>query len=289
MSKAFPDRLDPRIHPLRPDLAARRYSGTYPATRFADGSLHGVTRDCLTMRASPDATAGQTSQLLFGETFDVFETSNGWAWGQAKRDDYVGYVEAARLTADPLPTTHRLSALASHIYPAPDLKTCPVQAVHMGAALALKDTPPVKGFAELHSGGWIYARHLMPLGAVEPDYVATAQKFLGAPYLWGGKSSAGLDCSALVQIALFAAGISVPRDSDLQRKALGPLLAPGTALRRGDIAFFPGHVGIMLDEHQLLHANASHMAVSIDPLAEVIAIVAKTAPQPYIGACRPLP
>lgn len=286
MTKPLPDLLDPRIHPLRPDLAARRYQGIYPAAQFADGKLHAVAKGCLSMRGRPDKLASQMSQLLYGERFEVFEIRDGWAWGQALRDDYVGYVEAAGLTQTIPQTTHHLTALASHIYPAADLKTCPLDSVYMGAALALTPGPTVKGFTELAGGGWIYARHLAPVDTIEPDYVATAQKFLGAPYLWGGKSCAGLDCSALVQIALYAAGINIPRDTDLQLKALGPALDLSAPLRRGDIAFFPGHVGIMLDDRTLLHANATHMAVSINPLAEVIAIVAQTAPQPFLGACR---
>lgn len=286
MTQTTADRLDPRLHPLRPDLAARRYSGSFAAARFADGVQYNVAKGCLSMRGRPEAAASQTSQLLFGEAFDVFELKNGWAWGQALRDGYVGYVEASGLTRDPVAPTHHVTALASHIYPAADLKTIPLEVVYMGAALSLKAGPAVKGFAALNTGGWIYARHLAPLGELQADYVATAQKFLGAPYLWGGKSCAGLDCSALVQIALFAAGINIPRDTDLQLKALGPALDIGADLQRGDIAFFPGHVGIMLDDRRLLHANARQMAVSVDLLEDVKAVVAETSPEPFLGACR---
>lgn len=278
--------LDPRLHPLRPDLAARRYSKTYAAAKFADGIIHAVVKGRLSMRGRPDPAASQTNELLFGEEFEVYEIKAGWAWGQALRDDYVGYVEASGLTkALPRPS-HYVTALASHIYPVADLKTPPLDMVTLGAAVSLKTGPRVLGFAELNTGGWIYARHLSPIAAVETDFVATALKFLGAPYLWGGKSPAGLDCSALTQIALFAAGIKIPRDTDLQLKVLGPALPLDAALARGDIAFFPGHVGIMLDSANLLHANATHMAVTVNPLAEVIAIVAKTVSAPFLGACR---
>lgn len=238
------------------------------------------------MRGRPDFTASQTNQLLFGETIEVFEIKNGFAWGQALRDDYVGYVDAACLMNSTHQPTHRLIALASHIYPAADLKTFPVDQVYMGAEFSVKSSPLVKGFAELNTGGWIYARHLAPLSTTLSDYVATAQKFLGSPYLWGGKSCAGLDCSALLQIALYSAGIKIPRDTDQQLASLGPTLDIGASLQRGDFAFFPGHVGIMLDESNLLHANATHMAVSVNPLKEVISIVAETSPIPFLGACR---
>lgn len=279
--------LDPRINPIRHDLAARRLEDQVSAERFVDGIQYQVTSGILPMRGSASADARQTSQLLFGERFEVFEVKNGIAWGQAFRDDYVGYVEAAHLSADLHQPTHRLCALASHIYPAPDLKTMPLASIYMSCDLAVKNRAPENGFVELESGGWVYARHLAPTAEDQPDFVGTALKFLDAPYLWGGKSSAGLDCSALVQVALRQAGKSIPRDTDLQLQALGPALPLDTPPQRGDIAFFPGHVGIMLDETRILHANATHMAVSIDRLDDVIAIVARASSKPpFLGVCR---
>jgi cell wall-associated NlpC family hydrolase len=279
-------KFDPRIHPVRPDLAASRYQGRYQAAAYAKGILYSVTQACLPLRGRPDKAASQTSQLIYGEKFEVFEIRDGWAWGQALRDDYVGFADISGLASPATEPNHYLTALASHIYPEADLKSFPTGPLYMTAELAVKPESAVNGFVELAGGGWVYARHLAPTPTIEPDYVATALNFSGVPYLWGGKTAAGLDCSALVQLALFCAGTKIPRDTDLQRQALGPALPLDAPLLRGDIAFFPGHVGIMLDATRLLHANAAHMAVSIDPLDEVIAIVAKNSATPYLGARR---
>lgn len=286
-SSTEPSPLDPRINPIRPDLAARRFEGRVSAERFVDGITYQVATGVLPMRGNASATASQTSQLLFGENFEAFEIRDGIAWGQASRDGYVGYVDASYLSADIHKPSHRLRALASHIYPSPDLKTMPLAAIHMSCELAVKTPAPQNGFVELETGGWVYARHLALATEDQPDFVETALKFLGAPYLWGGKSSAGLDCSALVQVTLMQSGKKIPRDTDLQFSALGPALPVDVPRQRGDIAFFPGHVGIMLDETHILHANASHMAVSIDKLDEVIANVARASSKPpFMGVCR---
>lgn len=269
-----PAGLDPRRTPFRPDLAALHLKGQVDAARFAGGTPRSVRRGVAALHGQPDATRPLTSQLLFGEMFTVYEEVDGWAWGQNAGDGYVGYTRAEALdtpAAIPTPTpTHRVSALRTFLFPEPDLKTPPRDALSLTSPLRV--VAEEKGYLALAGDGWVFAKHAAPIGAADPDVVATALRFLGVPYLWGGRSSLGLDCSGLVQVALAHAGIPAPRDSDMQRAEVGELVSSdgrnGTC-RRGDIVFFPGHVGLMLDSERLVHATAFALAVIIEPLAVV--------------------
>lgn len=265
---------DPNVTPARPDLAAAYLRGRIAADRYVDGTPTRVVRPRLAVRARPDPDAPWTSELLMGEAFVAYERREGWAWGQVEADGYVGYVRDDGLDAAAPGPTHAIAALAALVFPAADLKREPVAALSFGARVAVADR--AGGFARLAGGGWVASVALGPLDAVVPDHVATALRFLGVPYLWGGRSSVGIDCSGLVQVALTAAGIPAPRDSYQQEQAVGdPVAADGwDRLQRGDLVFFPGHVGIMVDGTVLLHANATAMAVSLDPLAAVAARVA---------------
>jgi cell wall-associated NlpC family hydrolase len=247
---------DPRLNPWRDDLAAAHLRGEVEAPRFVEGEDRQVSSPVASLRRSPADGAMQDSQLLYGENFRIFEIKNGWAWGQAEADDYVGYVPESAFDR-PHDITHKLAALRSFIYREPDIKSRPLMAVSFGALL------PVTGrqgdFAALAHGGFIYARHIEPLGAVSDDPVAVAKRFIGAPYFWGGREVTGLDCSALVQTALRACGRACPRDSDMQEATLGAAVA---APAYGDLVFWKGHVGFISGDNSLLHANAHHMAVA---------------------------
>lgn len=266
--------FDPRVTPARDDLAAAHLRGEIAAPRYAEGHMMTVTSPRAPMKGKPDAAASMTSELLFGESFTVYDSADGWAWGQAGHDGYVGYVPAASLGPVAVAATHRVSSLATHIYPAPDLKLPPLMPLYLGSPVAVAG-PGEKGFLPLASGGFVYAAHLAALDTKVPDLTALAESFLDAPYLWGGRTVAGIDCSGLVQQVMLAAGVACPRDSDQQAAALGQGLPDDASLARGDLVFFPGHVGIMLDEVHLLHANATHMAVTVDPLEVVAGIVAR--------------
>ena len=268
--------LDRRLHAFRPDLADVALDGRVEAARFVAPSPAVVTRGVADLRRAPASDAPLDSQLLFGEAVACFEQADGWAWVQSRVDGYVGYVELAALSSDLFEPDHRVAVLASHLYPKPDLKVPPRDRLSFGARLRVLGER--NGFVEVAGGGWVYARHLTPLDRHEPDYVATALRFLGLPYLWGGRSSLGLDCSALVQLALDHAGLPCPRDSDQQAAAVGSVVERDgglPALERGDLAYMPGHVVIGLGGGQVVNANAHAMLVSVEPLAEVCARVAE--------------
>lgn len=255
--------LDPRVTPARPDLAADTLRGEVEAERFVTGERRTVVAGVAPLRRTPRADASLATEALHGETALVFEvTEDGWSWVQLERDGYVGYVPSHALGPFE-PATAKVAVLRSHIYPGPDLKLPTEGALPLGARCRLGRV--VNGFAAI-ADGYAWAGHFVDPAWAEPDFVAVAERFLGVPYLWGGKSSLGLDCSGLVQVAMAAAGREVPRDSDMQALSIGSPLLPDASLQRGDLVFWPGHVGIMRDPQILLHANARAMLVTAEPL-----------------------
>lgn len=262
--------LDPRLHAYRADLAALPLRGKVESARFVAGARARIGRGVIDLRRAPAKDAPLDSQLLYGESVLCYERKDGWAWVQNECDGYVGYVAADSLIETGSGPSHRVAVLHSFVYPEPDLKSAVLDSLPMTAAVAV--TRERNGFSALPDGGWVFSRHLEPLDSVTPDYVATAQAFLGTPYLWGGRSSIGLDCSALIQLALARAGIAAPRDSDQQAESLGDLVSeslPSSGLRRGDLVFMPGHIAIAMNETEVLHANAGAMLVTVEPLRAV--------------------
>jgi cell wall-associated NlpC family hydrolase len=270
--------LDPRLHPYRPDLAAAHLRGQVEAQRFVDGTPYDVIEPVAGLRREPSHAARLDTEALFGERVTVYELTNeGWAWGQLEGDGYVGWLPAGALaTPGPAPT-HKVSALRTLAFPAADIKLPPLAGLPMGSRLAIVRQD--ERFAVTASGWHLPAAHLAPLSAQRSDFVAVAEQFLGVPYLWGGKTSLGLDCSGLVQVALQAAGLACPRDSDMQEKVLGARLALDD-LRRGDLVFWKGHVAIVGDGDTLIHANAYHMMVAFEPVAQAIARIRSTGSEP---------
>jgi len=265
--------LDPRLTPARPDLAAAHLKGRVEAARFVEGIEREVRDESAPLRREPRPDASLETEALRGERVTVYETSEeGWSWGQLAADGYVGWLPANALAAPGPAATHRVAVLRTLAFPGRSIKLPPVAAFSLGCQVAvMREEPP---FA-VTPAGYVPARHLAPLDTAEPDFVAVAERFLGVPYLWGGKTGLGLDCSGLVQNALTAAGIACPRDSDMQECALGEAItADPTGLRRGDLVFWKGHVAIARDGATLLHANAFHMAVAAEPTAEAVARIA---------------
>jgi cell wall-associated NlpC family hydrolase len=262
--------LDPRVTLARTDLAAIGLEGEVRAPRFAPTFAAQAITPTVAIRAAPDPSAEQVDQLLLGEVFDKLEETDGFVWGQARRDGYVGFVEVSALANEIATPSHWVSAPRTYAFAQSSIKARAFGPISMNALLTI--TEETETLALAAGVGWIAKAHLSPVGESSDDPAAIAESFLGAPYLWGGRTSLGLDCSGLMQQALYAAGAACPRDAD-QQASLGTPIGPD-GLARGDLVGWRGHIGMMLDETRLIHANAHHMAVAIEPLAEAIARIA---------------
>jgi hypothetical protein len=271
--------LDKRTTPARADLAAAHLKGVVDAPRYVEGTKRSVWVGRAALRVRPSDEAAQDSELLFGESFTVYERANGWAWGQAQNDSYVGYVEDAALTTA-FAVQSKVIALMAPAFIGPDLKRSVQDILPMNAAVSVLGR--IDDYVEIESGLFLHQRHIAPLD--HNDFVAVAERFVGVSYVWGGKTYAGLDCSGLIQTALAATGVAAPRDTDMMEKELGVAVDAATRrgdvapkARRGDLVFWKGHMGVMVDSTRLLHANAYHMSTVIEPLAEVVARIEKVA------------
>lgn len=279
-SARSPVGLDPRTNAFRADLADARLRGSVQAARFADGEEMCVAKPVVPLRTAPEDSARLGTEALSGELVSMFETNaDGWSWIQLKGDRYVGWTPREALDAPRANPTHKVSAIRTFVFKEPDIKSTPLAALPLGAQVTVIGEAEDRNarYALIAPRGAIVWQHLSALAGFESDWTAVAERFLGVPYLWGGKTSLGIDCSGLVQISLQACGIAAPRDSDMQEAALGKPLPLGDGLpilRRGDLVFWKGHVGIMRDAELLLHANAHRMAVTIEPLAEAIGRIA---------------
>lgn len=279
--------LDPRLTAARPDLASSELKGRVDAARFVDPVDHQVVAAAAPIRKAPDAAAAMDDQLLAGEIFAVLESRDGWAWGQSRADGYVGWVSLSDLSRDIRAADHRIVALRTYAFSEPSIKTAPNHLLSLNACFAAGRREG--RFVEAIGLGWVIEAHAAPVSETASDFVAVAEAFLGAPYLWGGKESLGLDCSGLVQMSLQAAGMAMPRDADQQEAVLKEnwqdvTMAPERL--RGDVVFWPGHVGIMTDSERLLHANASSMDVTLEHFSEAEARI-RAAENPVRAIYRP--
>jgi cell wall-associated NlpC family hydrolase len=258
--------VDKRLTPARPDLAASHLKGQVEAVRFVEGEAASAARGRVALRAMPSDDAQQVSELLFGEAVTVYERKDGWAWLQAKTDSYVGHARESGLgpfVAADARVIHPLTPLLS----APDVKSPARDLLPLNALV--KRGAQDGNFVQT-IGGFLHGRALVPLAEAAPDFVAVAEQFLGAPYVWGGKTFQGLDCSGLIQTALQAANVPCPRDTDMMERALGHEITRDQ-IRRGNLVFWKGHMGVMRDAKTLLHANAFYMQVTSEPLDAAIA------------------
>jgi cell wall-associated NlpC family hydrolase len=251
----------------RPDLAELALEGLAPAAAYRPTEAHQCVVAAAALREAPDAAAPQQDQLVFGEVFDVLEARDGWLWGRARRDGYVGFVRVEALVSGVKVPTHRVSALRTYAYAAPDLRGEPVMLLSLNALVTAGERSG--RFVHIAGAGWVAESDLADFLHFDAEPAAVAERFVGTPYQWGGRESLGLDSSALVQQALYACGKGCPRETGEQAD-IGAPVAP-EALRRNDLVFWPGHVAVLLDSSTVVHADAHHMAVAVEPLAEVIA------------------
>ena len=258
--------FDRRLTPARPDLAAAHLKGKVIAEAFVEGRVAQAARGIVGLYSLPAEDAGLQTQLLCGEKFIIYEERAGWVWGQSDLDSYVGYAQATCF-APFVAATHRVTPRATPLLRAPDVKKGASDMLPMNAKVAVVDQDG--RFARLANGAYVFFRHLAPIDSRAADWVAVAEGFVGVPYLWGGKTSVGIDCSGLVQTTMEAGGLRSPRDTDMMESTLGIALEEGATLERGDLIFWKGHVALMLDRERMIHANGFSMQVSIEPLGEV--------------------
>lgn len=268
--------LDFRLHAARPDLADARLRGRVEAMRFDAGRPARVCVPVADLLRAPRRDAGLDTQLLLGDAVRVFEERDGFAWVQAARDFYVGYLDAAALADGTAEHTHAVAVPRTFAYSAPDMKLPRSFALPLGAQLRVVDHAETRGtrYALLATGEAVVARHLQPLGTQAADYVVVAETLLRTPYLWGGASAFGIDCAGLVQLSLRMAGREAPRDSDMQAAGLGEAIEAGEGyadLSRGDLVFWRGHVAIMADGETMIHASGHTMDVALEPLKDAVA------------------
>ena len=263
---------DPRLTPARPDLAAKYLEGKVKAARFVDGEEFEIADALAPLRTAPSPDAELATQALKGERVTIYDRNGeGFAWGQLNSDGYVGWLPDRALAKPGAAPTHKITALRTLAFPGPSIKLPPVDTLVTGTTVTV--TREVGVFAVTREGWYLPLLHIGGLNEMADDFVTVAERFVGTPYLWGGKSSLGIDCSGLVQVSLNAAGTGCPRDSDMQQDGLGRALSPVEYknLQRGDLIFWKGHVAIARDAATIVHANAHHMATVVENAREAIA------------------
>jgi hypothetical protein len=263
---------DPRLTPARPDLAAKYLEGKIEAARFVEGEEFEIVEALAPMRDAPSSDTMLLTQALKGERVTIYDRNGeGFAWGQLNSDGYVGWLPDRALAKPGAAPTHKIIVTRTFAFPGPSIKLPPADTLVMGAMVTMvREEAP---FAVTREGWYLPLQHVGSIERYQVDFVAVAERFVGTPYLWGGKSGVGIDCSGLVQVSLNAAGTGCPRDSDMQQDVLGRALGPAESkkLQRGDLIFWKGHVAIVRDADTIVHANAHHMATVIENTKDAIA------------------
>lgn len=277
------EKTDPRLNVFRFDLADKRLLGKVEAKRFVDGTLRRVIAPTAALYKIPDNQSERQSECLFGENVLVFEETERFCWVQAQQDNYVGYMERSKLGPVETGPTHRVTVPRTFQYKAADLRSPMITPLSMGSFLTVVGEPFETRntlYCQLDNGHFVIKNHIAPMDELANDYVSIAESFIHTPYLWGGKSGLGIDCSGLVSLSMMMVGKSVLRDTDMQQAGIGTQIDPIKGLQRGDLVFWKGHVAIMVDETTILHANGTSMDVKTEPLDEAIKRIARHDPKP---------
>ncbi len=275
--------MDRRVTPANGRVALSGLRGQVEAERFVDGEPRRVAVPVVDLLRAPSGS--RDLQLQLGQPVTLIEERDGWAFVQSDVQGYVGYLPATALTAAVPAPSHMVRGRMTHAYSQPDFKSAEAAALSFGAQVLVTDVTDRFALTQL---GFVPLRHLTPLDALPlaTHLVDIAERFLDTPYLWGANTAFGIDCSGLVLLAHRACGLPCPRDSDQQEATLGETLPPGTPPLRGDLLFWKGHVAWVADPQTLLHANAFHMAVALDPMAEAIARIAAQGDGPVTRHAR---
>jgi len=279
--------LDRRINAFRPDLAAEHLRDSVEATRYVQGHVARVTAGAASLHAGPGHDMPVVTQIIYGDDVTVYDEAGNWAWVQNNRDGYVGYLPSGILSGDMQQPTHKVTALSTFAYGQPNLKTPLPYKLYMNSRLLV--VGEVDDFMQLADGRFVHKAHVGVLADIADDFVSVAERYVEVPYLWGGRTSDGIDCSGLVQVAYEFAGLSCPRDSDMQQELDGRDLDLGgmEEMQRGDLIFWKGHVAIMVNDMMLLHANAHYMKVAIETFHKVVSRVAAEGGGDLIAIRRP--
>ena len=277
--------FDRRVTPIRGDLADIALAGRFFAPHYVEPRQFRCGAESAMMLGEGQINAIAVSQLLPGEAFAVLDIAGEYCWGYSLHDGYCGYVARTALADNAPQPTHIVAARAALVFAEPDIKTSLIARLPMGSQFSVTGESEDGRFWQT-ANGYISKRHAVPIDSPVSDPVALAHQLIGAPYLWGGRDGDGLDCSGLVQLVLGLSGIDAPRDSDQQMECLGRSLGLDAPVQRGDLVFFPGHVGIMADDETLIHANAYWMQTVAEPLADVIARFPSEAGNPVLARKR---